>query len=316
MTYLIVKMFFLLLLSALGGALLMYWWVRRRYQDVTISYTQSQSDNLALESELANLKRNLHSLEDVPAQLVAIAERVDSLPSQMESSLNDLRLPKPVEPEAVTLVAEDDNEALVRAVDIEPILEAIRNIQLPESTSTDLSPVLQAIEQLQIPAAKEPDLSPVMQAIDNIRIPEPKDVDLSSLNYAINSIPRPEQPDLTPLYGRISTIEAKLDRLLSPPETAVTLTAIESTTAAKQSSVNLLASPTHGEPDDLKRINGVGPSLEKMLHNIGVYYFWQIAEWSDQDVLDVDAMLDAFKGRIQRDNWVKQAKALAETDPA
>lgn len=75
---------------------------------------------------------------------------------------------------------------------------------------------------------------------------------------------------------------------------------------------NLLESASHGEPDDLQRINGVGPKLAGLLNEIGVYYFWQIAEWKQADIERVDAMLARFKGRIERDEWVEQARALME----
>ena len=74
---------------------------------------------------------------------------------------------------------------------------------------------------------------------------------------------------------------------------------------------NLLTRPAFGAPDDLKRISGVGPVLERMLHGLGVFYFWQVAEWSPEDVRNVDEVLTAFKGRIERDNWVRQARALS-----
>ena len=64
-----------------------------------------------------------------------------------------------------------------------------------------------------------------------------------------------------------------------------------------------------GDPDDLKKITGVGPSLERRLRDLGVTKIEQIANFSDEDVENVDAVLN-FKGRIQRDDWVGQAKAL------
>ena len=70
--------------------------------------------------------------------------------------------------------------------------------------------------------------------------------------------------------------------------------------------------PTDGEPDDLKLISGVGPKLEKMLHNTGVYYFRQVANWKKADVKMVNDKLGAFPGRIERDEWVRQAKGLAK----
>ena len=63
-------------------------------------------------------------------------------------------------------------------------------------------------------------------------------------------------------------------------------------------------------PDDLKLIVGVGPVLERMLHNLGVTTFRQIARWSERDIAEFDARLPEFPGRIQRDQWVTQARAL------
>jgi predicted flap endonuclease-1-like 5' DNA nuclease len=68
-----------------------------------------------------------------------------------------------------------------------------------------------------------------------------------------------------------------------------------------------------GEPDDLKLIVGVGPVLERMLHNLGVTTFRQIARWTERDVAEFDAKLPEFPGRIQRDQWVTQARALHES---
>ncbi|MEM8655914.1 MAG: NADH-quinone oxidoreductase subunit E [Pseudomonadota bacterium] len=79
----------------------------------------------------------------------------------------------------------------------------------------------------------------------------------------------------------------------------------------------LLTAPRDGGADDLKLIKGVGPGLEKELNAKGVYHFDQIAAWSDDEVAWADQHLVRFKGRVSRDDWVTQAKALAsgeETD--
>lgn len=64
-----------------------------------------------------------------------------------------------------------------------------------------------------------------------------------------------------------------------------------------------------GEADDLKRITGVGPVLEKKLNDLGIFHYRQIAELSEAAIAEIDEAL-SFKGRIDRDNWVEQAKAL------
>jgi len=66
-----------------------------------------------------------------------------------------------------------------------------------------------------------------------------------------------------------------------------------------------------GGADDLKQLKGVGPALEKTLNELGFYHFDQVAGWRKKEVEWVDARLK-FKGRIERDGWVKQAKTLAK----
>lgn len=75
---------------------------------------------------------------------------------------------------------------------------------------------------------------------------------------------------------------------------------------------NLLEEPAFGRPDDLEQINGVGPMLGELLQEIGVFYFWQIAEWDARDIAWVDSKLMHFRGRIERDDWVRQARELMD----
>ena len=66
-----------------------------------------------------------------------------------------------------------------------------------------------------------------------------------------------------------------------------------------------------GKADDLQRINGVGPKNEGILHNLGFFHFDQIAAWTSQEVSWVDDHLK-FNGRIKREEWIKQARLLAD----
>ena len=74
----------------------------------------------------------------------------------------------------------------------------------------------------------------------------------------------------------------------------------------------LLDAPRGGKADDLKRIKGVGPKMEKLLNEVGVWHFDQIASWKAKHIAHVDEKLVGFHGRITRDEWVKQAKVLAK----
>ena len=62
--------------------------------------------------------------------------------------------------------------------------------------------------------------------------------------------------------------------------------------------------------DDLKRIRGIGVLIEKKLNSLGVTSYEQVANWTGADVERVSQILD-FKGRIERENWIEQARILA-----
>jgi len=68
--------------------------------------------------------------------------------------------------------------------------------------------------------------------------------------------------------------------------------------------------------DDLKRIKGIGPKLETLLHSLGVTGFAQVAAWDDAEIDRIDAQLGTFEGRIRRDDWPAQARLLAAGDMA
>lgn len=65
-------------------------------------------------------------------------------------------------------------------------------------------------------------------------------------------------------------------------------------------------------PDDLKAISGIGPKLEKVLNDLGVWTYAQIASWTPAEIGWVDDHL-GFGGRIGRDDWLGQAAELAKT---
>ena len=72
---------------------------------------------------------------------------------------------------------------------------------------------------------------------------------------------------------------------------------------------NLLTEACDGKADDLKKISGVGPKLETLLHDNGVFHYDQIAAWNAEEIAYMDDQL-SFKGRIERDNWIQQATDL------
>lgn len=66
-----------------------------------------------------------------------------------------------------------------------------------------------------------------------------------------------------------------------------------------------------GEADDLKKIDGVGPVIEKKLNELGIYHFKQIIELTKEQADAIDEAI-AFKGRIERDDWQGQVTKLLD----
>ena len=210
---------------------------------------------------------------------------------------------------------------------------------------------LAALPEVDLQPLRE-QVAAVDEAVRNIDLPIPERVDLASLHSRLGDIERrigeirlPEAPDLKPTEQRLTAIEhalfpvqTRLDELESavrgfrvpPPQTVdfgpvlERLGALQShlenppalKAAVREGSRNLLTHPGHGKPDDLTQIKGVPRVLQRKLHRVGVFYFWQIAEWSPEDVRYVDSKLAAFKGRIEREAWVSQAKELVATPSA
>lgn len=67
-----------------------------------------------------------------------------------------------------------------------------------------------------------------------------------------------------------------------------------------------------GVADKLQTIEGIGPALEKLCHELGIFHFDQIASWGEAEVAWMDSNLKGFRGRVTRDRWVTQAKLILE----
>ncbi len=87
--------------------------------------------------------------------------------------------------------------------------------------------------------------------------------------------------------------------------------------AARQADPQLDAAPPpfgldapQGEPDDLTEIVGIGKIFEATLHSFGVYHFRQIAAFGPNEIARINAELKEFKGRIEHDDWISQAREL------
>ncbi|MCL4132280.1 UNVERIFIED_CONTAM: hypothetical protein GTU68_017463 [Idotea baltica] len=83
---------------------------------------------------------------------------------------------------------------------------------------------------------------------------------------------------------------------------------------AKAASIDFASfgSASEADKDDLKEIKGVGPFLEKKLNALGIYTFKQVSNFQDKDIDMVNDAIEFFPGRIRRDDWVGQCKAILD----
>jgi len=111
-------------------------------------------------------------------------------------------------------------------------------------------------------------------------------------------------------------VEAETPAEMAPVETTPSAVApaavaapVEPAEPVEKGKPSLLQAPHEGGADNLKKINGIGPNIESTLNGLGVYHLAQIAEWNADSIAWVDERLK-FHGRITREDWVGQAKAL------
>jgi len=120
----------------------------------------------------------------------------------------------------------------------------------------------------------------------------------------IKRIDGTEVPLLTPwIEGSVAVAKPRVAKV-----TPISAAAPRAAPGAKPAG---LSEARGGQADDLKLIKGVGPKLEKLLHSLGFFHFDQIANWTAEEIAWVDENLAGFKGRVTRDDWIVQAKVLA-----
>lgn len=319
MIYLLAKYTLLFLLASVLGFVLGHWWSRRKFVDVSESYEDLRK--ATERTDAANWERLWNRLDALPepkeTDLSSVFERLDGVNSAVAG------LPKPatvdlapVEGRLETL--EKEIHAIPAPADIAPLNKRLHDLET-------------AVRSIPEPAPqKEVDLQPVRSELSSIReridgLPKvethgPVDLapvarQIDALEKRVSRIPQPETVDLKPIDGRLRSIESEIGRLgkrLSrPPQSATKATTREAAPPKQQSGQpKILSAALYGKKDDLQRISGVGPKLERLLNKNGVFYFWQVASWSRDDIEVIDERLDVFKGRISRDDWVSQAKQL------
>ena len=72
--------------------------------------------------------------------------------------------------------------------------------------------------------------------------------------------------------------------------------------------------PASQTPDDLKKVNGIGPMMEKALNKLGIFSFLQVSKMGEEEYNLLDSITGSFPGRAQRDDWAGQASSFLNLD--
>jgi NADH-quinone oxidoreductase subunit E len=225
------------------------------------------------------------------------------------------------------------HESFARIIDdiaagreVKPGPQIDRQFSAPEGGLTSLADPSLYRDSRRSPRQEMPPLPPpLVPATEPAKAAEVKEITKAPVPVAAAEPAKAAADDRTkvarpPKSGAPAPAEIAAAAALEPDETGPQAGASKRRVAqAKATRVQpedskpaLLKKPKGGKSDDLKLIWGVGPKLEKMLNDMGIWHFEQIAAWTAAELKWIDDRLEGFKGRARRDEWVKQAKKLAK----
>ena len=142
-------------------------------------------------------------------------------------------------------------------------------------------------------------------------LPGPGEVKLTTPPVPSASVPNAAAPTAPAPKAEAAPAATKAEAKPAAKKKAPAKKATPAADTSEERPALMLDAPEGGQADDLKKITGVGPKLEQTLNELGIWHYEQIAKLKKKDITWVDERL-RFKGRIERDDWVGQAKELAK----
>ncbi len=196
------------------------------------------------------------------------------------------------------------------------------NTALAAAVTKQLSQIPDKVNEALPELAK---LSTRMEALKS-SLPRPGHLDALSdrMSRMESTLVRASRPPVAPASGstevleRLNALESRLPSSSDVDRLAQAVRDLQAQMAQEPASIPSATESIapSGQPDPLTRISGIGTKLERTLNDLGIYYFRQIADWTPDDLEYVGRHLEGFKGRIVREEWVKQAKHLVAENTA
>lgn len=318
-------------------------------EPVVFDVPTAEKDFEALFQRLQGIEHNLHAMNTAPptqVDLSGVEQRMTALENFLQSPNPDFDILHTRLTALENSIAAIDRSATdltpfyARFAAIDSALQAMRASDSSQPALDNLEHRLTALQEaLQDNMAQAPqfDMGPVINSIRSVE----SRLDVGALEDRLTAIEyglaamhhmlrsRQEPPAYTPPpvpdyarprppvpqqnFAMPPRAQPPRQTYAAPPQQPVQRRDIDVLGGARRQGdqANLLTGAAFGEPDNLEVINGVGPMLNTLLNDVGVFYFWQIAEWTPENIDYVDDLLQHFPGRIERDDWVGQAQILA-----
>jgi predicted flap endonuclease-1-like 5' DNA nuclease len=279
------------------------WLLARRGRDRVIAAAREEATagTLSLADALYARTQRLHAVEArlVRAQeqlagrtgaLAATTERIKAIENEAEVASREFAA---LEHERGRLAARVA-ELVARVAELEPVLDGLRG---HEAALAEAAFRLRAADA--DAAARAREIERLEGALGM------RESQLEGLHARIATL-EPLEAALAEREARIRELEAALPAPASAPAMAAAspatrLPELPGTARRKRA-------PNGSQRDDLKRIPGIGPATERVLHSFGVYTFRQIANWRREDLEAITAKLGDSPARLKQDDWIDGAR--------
>ena len=259
---------------------------QRRVQEIATEFAKSRNfyksqlgsaieQRQGLERKITDLKSEQGSLTTLLASAKAEHDSVNRMLNSARSRLETL---DELEQKAISLEA--DNAELRHTV---------------ENVEREAETLRRDIREMEELKSQNRELAHCLESMENSR----KQYESDAVRYR-EQYEQSEKVSET-LRMKLGDIERNFTELQQEQEEAQERAPIPKAT---------VEAPANGEGDDLTQIVGIGKVFEAMLHRLGIYYFRQIATFGPADLAKVNAELNEFKGRIEHDDWIGQAREL------
>jgi predicted flap endonuclease-1-like 5' DNA nuclease/uncharacterized coiled-coil protein SlyX len=283
------------------------------------AYREAEGELADLRSQLTASTSKLAGIEvrqhDLSTALAAQDDTSTSLREELTASRVELQRRE----QELARLTEDLRQSNTRLADPSELEERLRLYQRQLGDMEELRENLAALRE-QMAAQEEERASALRE----------KDAELTELQDELRIITEREQGReerlriATTAEAQMRTELSRLTRQISALTTE--RDSIEAELGAEQQAFTVAApaaeeaDPPHAPPrhaaDDLKKIAGIGPKLERMLNEHGVYRYRDIAAWGEGEIEHFSKLRGEFRGRIERDNWIEQATALSNASQA